>query len=322
MSTAPPSIPVRVTAVAALTPEVKQFRLEPLAGGLLPASSPVAPMSSVEMADGDLTRRNPYSLIGSPADLDHYAIAVRRDDLGRGGSRFLHDVAAVGTMLAISQPANLFAVELRARRHLLVAGGIGVTPFLAMMAQLDAAGAEYELHYAARSPGYAAFGAALLGRGDGRVRLYCSSEGRRLDCAAMLADQPLGTHLYVCGPEAMTDHVLATARGLGWPEQSLHQERFAAPARGVPYEVALARSGRSVRVGADQSMLEALEAAGLDVPSLCRGGACGQCETTVLACDGDLQHADHFLSEADKASGRKVMPCVSRFAGTALTIDL
>ncbi len=112
------------------------------------------------------------------------------------------------------------------------------------------------------------------------------------------------------------------ARGLGWPEQALHVERFIAPAIGEPYAVRLARSGLGIRVGSHQSMLEAIEAAGVDAPSMCRGGACGQCETAVLACDGTLHHHDHYLTDDEKASRTKVMPCVSRFEGSSLVLDL
>jgi ferredoxin len=132
----------------------------------------------------------------------------------------------------------------------------------------------------------------------------------------------MGTHLYVCGPAGMIESAMARAQELGWPPQTLHHERFAAPAVGRPYDVELARSGRTVRVGADQSMLEAIEASGVDAPYLCRGGACGQCETRVLACDGALLHADHFLTPEEKASGAKVMLCVSRFSGRSLVLDL
>ena len=149
-----------------------------------------------------------------------------------------------------------------------------------------------------------------------RVPLTPLGQGPRL-----LDDQLLGTHLYVCGPAPMMDWALGTARASGWPEQNLHHERFLAPASGTPYEVVLARSHRRVRVGEHQSMLEAIEAAGVEAPYMCRGGACGECETAVVSFDGTLLHNDHFLSAADKASGRKIMPCVSRFEGTSLVLQ-
>lgn len=316
-----PSIAVRVSEVVAATPLVKRFRLEPVAGGPLPAFSGGAHVV-VEMQDGARRRRNAYSLMGPPSDTGSYVIGVRRHDDGRGGSRYMHDRVTPGTTLAISPPANLFPIDPRARKHLLLAGGIGITPFLAMVEQFARDGQRFELHYAARSAEHAPFVERLAERFGPAVRTCYSALGQRLACASLLAEQPLGTHLYVCGPEALMDEALSSARALGWPEQSLHRERFAAPARGLPYAVHLARSGRRVEVGEDQSMLEALEAAGVAVASLCRGGACGQCETRVLACDGTLLHADHYLSAAERAAGGKVMPCVSRFAGRSLTLDL
>ena len=178
------------------------------------------------------------------------------------------------------------------------------------------------MHYAARSRDEAAYGAELETRYGSRVRLYHSEHGERLPLPAVLADQPLGTHVYVCGPTRMIEDVMQTAASCGWPEQVVHCERFAAPPGGEPFEVRLSRSNISVRVGAHQSMLEAIEAAGVLAPSLCRGGACGQCEAAVLACNGTLLHHDHCLSAAARAAGRKVMPCVSRFAGSTLVLDL
>ncbi|GGC87157.1 PDR/VanB family oxidoreductase [Chelatococcus reniformis] len=316
-----PSIAVRVSEVAAVTPLVKRFRLEPESGGRLPAFSGGAHIA-VEMQDGAHRRRNAFSLMGSPSDTTGYVIGVRRHDNGRGGSRYMHERVTPGTMLRIAHPANLFPIDGRARKHLLLAGGIGITPLVAMAEQFARDGQPFELHYAARSPEHAAFADELLERFGPAVHTHFSAQGRRLACASLLAEQPLGTHLYVCGPETLMDEAFASARALGWPEQSLHRERFAAPARGLPFAVRLARSGRRVDVGADQSMLEALEAAGAPVASLCRGGACGQCETRVLACDGTLLHADHYLSAAERGAGGKVMPCVSRFAGRSLTLDL
>ncbi|MBI3674292.1 MAG: 2Fe-2S iron-sulfur cluster binding domain-containing protein, partial [Rhizobiales bacterium] len=134
--------------------------------------------------------------------------------------------------------------------------------------------------------------------------------------------QPLGTHLYVCGPAGMINGVLGQARGLGWPAQNLHAEEFLAPPLGKPFKAVLAKSGKTIEVAAHQSILEAAEAAGIDAPYLCRGGACGQCETNVTACTGTIEHNDHFLEPQDKASGRKIMICVSRIDGSQITLDL
>ena len=316
-----PTIPVTVTDIATVTPLIKRFRFEPVAGGPLPSFAGGAHIA-VEMRDGDVVRRNAYSLMSPPSETAYYTISVRRDEAGRGGSRYLHDHLRPGMRLDISHPVNLFPIEQRARKHVLVAGGIGITPFLAVVEQLHRDAKPFELHYAIRSHEHAAFADDLVREHGSRVHIYHDDQGERIDLHRVLGHQPLGTHLYVCGPAPMIEWVLGTARDLGWPEQNLHNERFIAPAIGTPYAVSLARSEIAVQVGSHQSMLEAIEAAGVDAPYLCRGGACGQCETRVLACDGTLLHHDHFLSDVERASGQKVMPCVSRFEGASLVLDL
>jgi ferredoxin-NADP reductase len=316
-----PRIAVRVTEVTTITPLIKRFRLEPIEPGALPNFAGGAHVV-VEMPDGDLLRHNAYSLMSSPSETTHYTISVRRDEVGRGGSRYMHDQVRPDMTLNISHPVNLFPIDHRGKKHLLIAGGIGITPFLAMVEQLGQTHQPFELHYAVRSSEHAAYAEELTNRFGARIHLYHDDRGDKIDLDKMLSRQVLGTHLYVCGPGPMIEWVLNSARALGWPDHNLHHERFIAPAIGEPYEVRLARAGKTVRVGSHQSMLEAIEAAGVEPPSMCRGGACGQCETSVLSCDGTLLHADHFLTEAEKASGAKVMPCVSRFRGTALVLDL
>ena len=320
MSDKAPRIAVRVADVVEVTPLIKRFHLESVAGGSLPPFAGGAHVS-VEMQDGNVVRRNAYSLMSPPSQTSQYTISVRRDQSGRGGSRYLHDHVGPGMTLHISHPVNLFPIAQRARRHVLIAGGIGITPFLAMMEQLHHDHRPFELHYAFRSREHAAYADELVAKHGARIHVYHDDQGEKIDLGRLLGHQPLGTHLYVCGPAPMIEWVLGSAHALGWPDQNLHHERFIAPAIGAPYEVKLARSGITVRVGSHQSMLEALEAAGVDAPYLCRGGACGQCETKVLACDGTLLHHDHFLTAAEKASGEKVMPCVSRFEGRELVLD-
>ncbi len=316
-----PRIDVKVTDVAEVTPLVKRFHFEAIDGAPLPNFAGGAHII-VEMQDGDVLRRNAYSLMSPPSQTSSYTISVRRDASGRGGSRFLHDRISPGTQLRISHPVNLFPVDQRARKHLLLAGGIGITPFLAMVEQMARDHQPFELHYGVRSAEHAAYASDLRSRFGALVRLYHDDLGERIDFERLLAHQPLGTHLYVCGPSPMIELVLSRARAIGWPDESLHHELFLAPAVGLPYDVTLGRSDIRVHVGAQQSMLDAIEAAGVDAPYLCRGGVCGQCETGVLHCDGTLLHADHFLTEAEKASGTKIMPCVSRFEGQLLVLDL
>lgn len=310
--------PLRVSAVEPLTPLVTRFRFECPEGGRLPLFSGGAHVV-VELPDDGVLRRNAYSLISDPLDGSGYEIAVRREDAGRGGSRFLHAAVAVGDLLRVGAPVNLFALDLTARKHVLIAGGIGITPFVAQVKQLQRLQLPFELHYAARSRAEAA-GLRLLPDLP-QLHLHLSGEGNRIDPAAILSGQPLGTHVYTCGPQPLIDSVAEAAARHGWPETALHAEAFLAPPAGAPFTVTLARSGRSIEVSPHQSLLEAMEAAAVDAPWLCRGGACGQCETAVLSCHGRIEHHDHWLSPAERAAQTKIMPCVSRFQGSALILD-
>lgn len=317
-----PELHVRVDAVQQAAERTKSFRLVSLDGTPLPAFSAGSHVT-VLIDDGTRLLRNPYSLTSSPAAASGgYEITVLRVADSRGGSAYLHDQVRPGTELRITTPANLFPVHQIARKHLLVAGGIGITPFVPMTAQLAALGATFELHHAMRSTSAAPFAAELQQAYGARVHHYVTGRGERVPVAALVADQPLGTHLYVCGPEGMIDQVLEQARDAGWPEESLHSERFVSPPAGDPFTVQLARAGLRLRVGEHESVLEAVEAAGLQPPYLCRGGACGQCETPVLAFDGELQHHDHYLTESERRAGRSMLICMSRLRGHELTLDL
>jgi ferredoxin-NADP reductase len=315
------TIAVEVSAIERVTPLIKHFTLRSVDGSPLPAFSGGSHIIVV-MRTAKRIARNPYSLLSSPADLDRYEIGVRRMEESRGGSHFMHDELQVGGRLEIAHPVNLFPLDKRARKHVLIAGGIGITPFLAQLEDLAAAGAPYELHYSVRSAEHAAFLGRLQTGHGARVRMYHDSAGDCIDFEGLLAAQPLGTHVYVCGPKGMIDRVIGTARASGWSDSHIHSEQFSAPPVGDAFEVFLARSKRRVNVLADQSLLEAIEAAGVEVPYLCRGGVCGFCHTRVLESDGELLHYDHFLSDAEKSRGVSIMPCVSRARGKHLVLDL
>lgn len=316
-----PRIQARVAEVIPVNALIKTFRFEPIDG------SPVPPFSGgshivVEMNDNGTRRLNPYSLMSDPADTAGYSISVRRDDFGRGGSLFMHNHVEPGMEMTISYPVNLFPEDTRARKHLLIAGGIGITPFMAHMAQMDHRNAHFELHYAMQSRTVGQLGDQLRRSYDSRVHLYYDDEGLFIDIPKLLRGQPLGTHVYVCGPKGMINAVHEMAAQAGWPKGAVHSEEFLAPPVGERFQVELARAGKTITVGAVQSLLEAVEAAGVDAPYLCRGGACGQCECDVLVLDGDIEHNDHWLTPEQRASGKKIMPCVSRFTGERLVLDL
>ncbi|MDE1169115.1 MAG: PDR/VanB family oxidoreductase [Pseudomonas sp.] len=301
---------VRVAALRDLTSAVREVTFEPL-NGRLPGFSAG---SHVQVHLPGL--RNAYSLLSDPADTRHYRIAVRRQEQSRGGSHYVHDQLQVGQTLRLSPPANLFALHGTAQLHILVAGGIGITPFLAYCTELQRRGAEFELHYAYRTGVSDAYLPQLREQLGARLHTYDSVQ-RRLDPAQLFKNRPLGSHVYACGPQSLLLSLREQARLQGWPDDRVHWEAFTAPAAGQPFPVELARSGRQLQVGAEQSLLEALEACGVEVPNLCRGGVCGQCHTRYLK--GTVEHRDHVLDATQHADS--LMPCVSRCAGPLL-LDL
>jgi len=310
---------VRVTRVTTLTPVVKEYLLCSDCGNL-PAFSAGSHVR-VTIPDGNATITNAYSLsaatdptTGAPA----YRIAVRLQPDSRGGSRALHQQVRAGDVLRISPPANLFPLHSQARHHLLVAGGIGITPFLAYADALEATGASFTLHYAGRPGQTDAYAGALRERLGERFHGYSGAPGDRLDVPTLLAGQRAGTHVYTCGPASLIDGVAAAARALGWPASSVHAEAFAAAKPGAPFRVELRRSGTAIDVPSSRSLLEALEQAGIAVPNLCRGGVCGQCALPYAG--GDVEHRDHFLAPGDRL--QFLMPCVSRGCGTPIFLDL
>ena len=314
------SLDVVVTDVVTVNSLIKRFHFARADGSPLPAFSGGAHIV-IEMQDGDTIRRTPYSLMSSPLHTQDYQVSIRRDDEGRGGSLFMHNKVTKGMSMKIGYPANLFALDKRAPKHLMFAGGIGITPFLAQIHQLIKTNGNFELHYSARNEELGAYTEELKQLLGHRLHVYYDDQDQRIDFDALLSSQPTGTHVYVCGPAPMIEHVIQRSAAHGWPDAHVHFEHFAKAPPGEAFTVELQTSNKKIEVGENQSMLEAMEAAGVDAPYLCRGGACGQCETNVLECDGNLQHEDHWLEDDERASGKKVMPCVSRFKGNRLVLD-
>lgn len=308
-------IDVTVSAVVPLNDLVTRFEFQRRDGAQLPPFSGGA-HTVVTMHDGDRTRLNPYSLMSDPADLSTYAISVRRDDQGRGGSLYMHNNVAVGDQMTITYPVNLFSLDLRARKHVFLAGGIGITPFMSMIAQLEHMGGAWELHYACRTQSLGTYVDVLTYKHPNKVHVYYDDQNQGIDLDHLLDGQPLGTHAYICGPAGMIDWVHAAASAAGWPDANVHSEEFLAPEPGVPFQVRLCQSDKTITVGEHESLLEAIERVGVEAPFLCRGGSCGQCETDVARSDGTFVHRDHWLDEDQHAKGNKIMPCVSRFIGT------
>jgi len=311
-------IEVIVSAVLPLNDLVTRFEFKRKDGNYFPTFSAGA-HTVVHMRDGDRQRLNPYSLMSDPADTETYAISVRRDDVGRGGSLFMHNNVKVGDAMEITYPVNLFSLDLRAKKHVFLAGGIGITPFMAMIAQLERSSDSWELHYSVRTEALGTYVDQLVSKYPNKVRIYYDDQSQSINLENLLDGQPLGTNVYVCGPKGMIDWVHKTAAAAGWPDANVHSEEFTAPQPGKEFQVRLCRSEKTITVGENESLLEAMEREGVDAPFLCRGGACGQCETNVVSSDGEFIHRDHWLEPDEQ--GNKIMPCVSRFIGKSLEID-
>lgn len=255
-----------------------------------------------------------FSLAGNPADRGRYLLGILREDQGRGGSLKIHQMLRQDAQVVISRPRNHFPVVHAGTRHVLLAGGIGVTPLIAMAHELHAAGADFDLYYKSRTRAQAAFIPELeaMPWAD-RVHFHFSDE-RRLDIADVLNRYSDGSHVYTCGPAAFMDAVFDTATSFGWPEDALHREYFSVPEaearERLPFRLKLARSGQSIAVAADQSAVQALAACGLQVDVKCSDGLCGVCAVNYV--DGDVDHRDFVLSKKQRET--RMVLCCSRAA--------
>jgi vanillate O-demethylase ferredoxin subunit len=273
----------------------------------------------VQVAPG-LVRQ--YSLCNSPRERRRYLIGVLREPASRGGSLGMHETIKVGDRLQVSAPRNLFELSHDAERHLLFAGGIGVTPILSMAERLHFLGAPFEMHYKVRSRRRGAFLARSAELG---ARHYFDDEpdSAALELDRVLASPAARTHLYVCGPAGFIRAVTETALRCGWPEEQIHKEVFVAAApvtASESFDIKIASTGQILTVPAERSVLEVLAVAGIEVPSMCGQGLCGTCITGVL--EGSPDHRDSLLTAAERAKNDRFTPCCSRSLGPLLVLDL
>jgi ferredoxin-NADP reductase len=282
----------------------------------LPAWTPGAHVD-LRLPDGKVRQ---YSLCGDPADRSRYEVAIKREAGGRGGSLWAHANLSAGGIAHVSAPRNNFPLAADAARHILVAGGIGVTPLAAMARALAAVGAEFTLHVCARSPADAPLLDDLRTVCGDRLRCWFSSEDRRFDVGLIGAPEA-GAHLYACGPQRLVDAVEAEAAARGWPAERVHVEHFAATLdenyKPEPFDARIASTGQVLHVPADRSLLGVLRENGFVMPSSCELGTCGSCECGYR--DGTVIHRDVVLPLAKRQD--RMMPCVSR-ARVAVTLDL
>ncbi|MEU8865383.1 PDR/VanB family oxidoreductase [Streptomyces umbrinus] len=285
-------------------------------GEELPAWEPGAHIDVV--LGPDLERQ--YSLCGDPADRRSWRVAVLREPDGRGGSAHVHGQLEAGGKVRVRGPRNHFALQ-PSPRYRFVAGGIGITPILPMLAEAEASGAEWTLLYGGRTRNSMAFVEELSLYGD-KVRIAPQDEAGLLDLAAELGTPQPGTLVYCCGPGPLLDAV--EERCAQWPKGSLHVERFQPKVQetgaDTEFEVVLERSGRTLTVPADVSVLDTVRSAGVEVLFSCTEGTCGTCETDVL--EGTPDHRDSVLTDEEREAGETMLICVSRCRGKRLVLDL
>lgn len=270
-----------------------------------------------------------YSLCNPPAERHRYVIAVLKDEAGRGGSRSMHDDVAAGDIVTISRPRNHFSLDGNAKKVILIAGGIGVTPLKAMAHELEAHHVDFEMHYCARSREAAAFSeelATMLSTGKLHYHFDDGEKRNQLDLAKLLSQPSSGTHVYYCGPSGFMKACADAASH--WPKGTVHFEHFKAPEqpRRAPAsvesadgcDVTIASTGQVIHVGADQSLAEALNAVGVEVPTSCCAGLCATCK--VRYRDGEVEHNDFILSEEERQE--YLTACVSRPVSKTLVLDL
>ncbi|MEU6142696.1 PDR/VanB family oxidoreductase [Streptomyces sp. NPDC047081] len=263
-----------------------------------------------------------YSLCGDRWDAHTYRIAVLREPEGRGGSAYIHDELRPGDRVGISAPRNHFPLA-PSEKYLFIAGGIGITPLLPMIHQAELLGLDWQLLYGGRTRASMAFREQLTQSYGDRVHVVPQDESGLLDLDAWLGTPRPGTKVYCCGPAPLLAAVESACAA--WPPYSLRVERFTAalqapPVRDLPFEVELRRTGRTVTVTPEVSVLEAVRRAGADVLSSCEQGTCGTCLTPVL--EGRPDHRDSVLADHERAANDCMFLCVSRSRDDRLVLDL
>ena len=314
---------VRVLRIRDEAHDVRSFELEAADGGPLPAFSAGSHVD-VHIASG-LVRQ--YSLCNDPAEAGRYQIAVKREPVSRGGSQAMHERVREGDRLTISVPRNNFALAPAAKHHLLIAGGIGITPLLSMARQLLPSGAAFSLVYFSRSIAHTAFH-ELLSTPEfrGRVSFHYALEPEQVRAylRKLLWSRPPEGHLYLCGPRPFMD-LVETIAAPTWPPEAVHLEYFSADPASLAgpkgsFVVRLARHGGEFEIAEGRTIIEVLAEHGVIVDTSCEQGVCGTCLTGVL--EGEPDHRDVFLTDAEKLANDRMTVCVSRAKSPRLVLDL
>lgn len=315
---------LRVARIVEECAVIKSFELVDPDHHLLPPFTPGAHLRVNVPVSGAVEWRS-YSIASDPADRSAYLIAVLLEKFGTGGSDFMHHRVREGDRLEVCGPDNQFPMADEAGHHILVAGGIGITPILSMVRALAAKGSSYELHYSARSSDLMAFREEIGGICGPQAKLYFDNgdPARGVDLRRLVGRRPADNHIYVCGPRTMIEAVRRFCGEGGWSDENVHFEFFAPPTsagKRETIEVFLARTKTTYTVAPDTSILDALIAAGVEVDYDCKRGECGVCSTRVL--EGQPLHEDLYLNERERLAGDVMQICVSWAKTKRLVLDL
>ncbi|MCI1736751.1 MAG: PDR/VanB family oxidoreductase [Pseudomonas veronii] len=295
--------------------------LIPVGGAKLPAFEAGAHVD-IHIAPG-LVRQ--YSLCSDPADSAVYRLGVLRDPASRGGSTSVYDTLLEGAEVQISAPRNLFPLASEARRSILIGGGIGITPMIAMAYALHAKGEDFELHYCGRSRSRSAFLDELQSAAFAeRVHTHFDDEApaQKLDMDRVLGQAESGVHVYTCGPSGFMDWVIGESVKHGYADDHIHREYFQIEVdnSGASFEVVAARSGKTVQVAEGQTILAALSDVGIQIEISCEQGICGTCLCDVL--EGEPDHRDVYLTDDEKQANDQILICCSRAKSKKLVLDI
>ncbi|MCA0043940.1 PDR/VanB family oxidoreductase [Celeribacter litoreus] len=302
--------------------DISRIRFAPQDGGDIIAYEAGAHLD-IYLPDLDMWRQ--YSLCSDPAETGYYEIGVLKDPNSRGGSVKVHETAVEGAVFTIEGPRNHFPLDETAETTVLLGGGIGITPMIAMAKRLHAIGKDFTLHYCTRSEDVTAFLDDLKGCGFAdKVFFHFDDQdaGQKLDLKRDLPAPSASTHLYVCGPQGFMDWVIDSAEGAGHATANVHREYFSADVElsGDSFEVECSESGVTITVGPDDTIAKALAREGIKIEVKCEEGVCGTCLTDVL--EGEIDHRDQFLTEEEREDGDVICACCSRAKGPKLVLEI
>ena len=313
-------INVRISERKMLTSDIVSLTLNTLDGTPLPAFEAGSHINV--HVNNDIIRQ--YSLCGNPDETGFYRLGILKDPKSRGGSIAIHEYLKAGDDITITQPSNLFPLDMSADHSILAGGGIGITPMIAMAYALKKAGKSFDLHYCVRQHKEIAFLNELQRDFGDALKVHCDDldDCQRLNPTIDFGKASFGTHVYTCGPSGFMDWIMSSARNMGYVDENIHFEYFnvEVDTTGEAFTVIAEQSGKTIAVSATQSIVSALAEAGIKVEVSCEQGICGTCIIDVL--EGEPDHRDQFLTDNEKADNDQIAVCCSRSKSSILVLDI